>query len=85
MQCYQYHVVCIPGPQNIADSLSRLVSGNVSDSSSSLDSVPSEAAELFVRFVAQTAVNAVTPTHVEEKSSTDEELKTLRKCINTGD
>ena len=64
-------------PDNIADSLSRLVGDN------DVSSKPTPEAEEYVRFVAVSATrNAMTTREVEEASAEDEELAEVRKCIN---
>ena len=80
LQPYKFKVIYIPGKDNVADSLSRLMQTGEGGSS------PEEtAAEEFVRFVAITATpQAMTTREVEEASAEDEELCELRECIKTG-
>ena len=77
MQPYKFKVKYQPGPKNIADPLSRLVSSmeNVSKRSSQ--------AEEYVRFVAVSATpSAMTTREVEQASAADEELSAVRQCIS---
>ena len=77
MQPYKFKVKYQPGPKNIADPLSRLVSSmeNVSKRSSQ--------AEEYVRFVAVSATpSAMMTREVEEASAADEELSAVRQCIS---
>ena len=77
MQPYKFKVKYPPGPKNIADSLSRLVSGMESGGKRSSQ------AEEYVRFVAVSAIpSALTTREVEEASADDEELSAVRQCIN---
>ena len=77
MQPYKFKVKYQPGPKNIADSLSRLVSGMESEGKRSSQ------AEEYVRFVAVSATpSAMTTREVEEASADDEELSAVRQCIN---
>ena len=77
MQPYKFKVNYQPGPKNIADSLSRLVSDIESGGKRSSH------AEEYLRFVAVSATpSAMTTREVEEASSDDEELSAVRQCIN---
>ena len=75
MQPYKFKVKYQPGPKNIADPLSRLVSSMENGSKRSSQ------AEEYVRsrFVAVSATpSAMTTRAVEEASATDEELSAVR-------
>ena len=77
MQPYKFKVKYQPGPKNIADPLSRLVSSMENGSKRSSQ------AEEYVRFVAVSATpSAMTTREVEEASAADEELSAVRQCIN---
>ena len=77
MQPYKFKVKYQPGPKNIADSLSRLVSSMESGSKRSSQ------AEEYVRFVAVLAtLSAMTTREVEEASGDNEELSAVRQCIS---
>ena len=77
MQSYKFKVIYQPGPKNIANSLSWLVSREESGSKHSSQ------AEVYVRFVAISATpTAMTTREVEEASAEDEELSAIRNCIN---
>ena len=77
LQPYRFKVVYKPGPQNAADSLSRLTVNQP---------VQKGTMEDHVYWVAQHAVpHAFTPRQVEELSAADPTLVTLRNCITTGD
>ncbi|XP_021353566.1 uncharacterized protein K02A2.6-like [Mizuhopecten yessoensis] len=79
LQTYRFTVKYIPGKQNIADSLSRLIESKGNNSSTQ----PTDA-ETYVRFVAQNATpNALSTRQIEEESAVDEELCNVRKCIKT--
>ena len=77
LQPYKFWVQCIPGKQNIADSLSRLVDkGGVSDH---------DDAEEFIRFVAEASAPVAIPIReLEEESATNPEILQLQECISTG-
>jgi hypothetical protein len=67
----------LPGHLNVADSLSRLKKIGEMKSRS--------IAEDYVSFVAKTAIpKAMNSREIEEASSCDEELMTVRQCIETG-
>jgi hypothetical protein len=75
---YQFRVVYIPGPRNIADPLSRLLKDTTTE-------VHQHGAEEYVRFVAVNATpNALTTREVEEASAIDDELREVREAIKTG-
>ena len=77
LQPYDFRVVHIPGPQNIADPLSRLVKGECRDTANEADD--------YVRFVAVSATpKAMSTREVEEASGNDEELQNVRDAIQTG-
>ena len=77
MQPYKFKVKYQPGPKNIADPLSRLVSSMENGSKCSSQ------AEEYVRFVAVSATpNAMTTREVEEASAADEELSAVRQCTS---
>ena len=77
MQPYKFKVKYQPGPKNIADPLSRLVSSTGSGGKRSSQ------AEEYVRFVAVSATpSAMTTREVEEASADDEELAAVKQCIN---
>lgn len=67
----------VPGKQNIAESLSRLVDkGGLSG----------DDAEEFIHLVAETSAPVAIPIReIEGESATDPEISQLRECILTGD
>ena len=76
MQPYKFKVKYQPGPKNIADPLSRLVSSMENGSKRSSQ------AEEYVRFVAVSVTpSAMTTREVEEASAADEELSVVGQCI----
>lgn len=78
MQPYTFTVRYIPGPKNIADSLSRLLRP---------ESVPNQdnEADEYIKFVAREATPvAMTTKEIERESEHDPELKAVRGCILTG-
>lgn len=79
LQPYEFRVVHIAGKNNIADPLSRLLTGTVKG-------VQHEhGAEEYVRFVAVNATpRALTTREVEGASAMDPELGEVRKAIATG-
>jgi hypothetical protein len=80
LQAYTFTVVYIPGKNNVADSLSRLLQKTPKESSHLADE-----AEAHVHFIATNATpNAVTAQEIQEASLEDEELETLRESIETG-
>ena len=77
LQPYKFKVKYLPGEQNIADPLSRLLKENKQAKSSSAHKVSDE----FVRFVAGTATpRAVTTREIEEALSEDGEFVEFRQC-----
>ena len=78
---YKLQVKYLPGEQNIADPLPRLLHANEQAESSSEHKVSDE----FVRFVAVTATpQAMTTREIEEASSEDKEFAELRQHIKEG-
>ena len=76
LQPYDFKVIHIPGLQNIADPLSRLVRS---------EQCHKHGADQYVRFVAVNATpNAMNTREIEEISAEDEELDTVRKALQTG-
>jgi len=62
----------IPGKQNIADSLSRLMKVTETDSES----------DAYVRFVAENATpNALSTRDIERESAVDSELSEVQECL----
>ena len=81
LQPYKFQVKYLPGEQNIADPLSRLLHANEQAESSSAHKVSDE----FVRFVAVTATpQAMATREIEEASSEDREFVELRQHIKEG-
>ena len=79
MQPYDFHVVHVPGTQNIADPLSRLLDGN------NREEEHKHEAEHYVRFVATHATPRAMNTHeVEQKSAIGDELEQVRRTLKTG-
>ena len=79
MQPYDFHVVHVPGTQNIADPLSRLLDGN------NREEEHKHEAEQYVRFVAIHATPRAMNTHeVEQESAIDDELEHVRRALKTG-
>ena len=77
MQPYKFKVRYQPGPKNIADALSRLVTSQDGGSRHSSQ------AQQYVRFIAVSATpSAMTSREVEKASAEDEELSAIRKCID---
>ena len=73
MQPYDFHVVHVPGTQNIADPLSRLLDGNNREEGHKHE------AEQYVRFVAIHATPRAMNTHeVEQESAIDDELEQVQ-------
>ena len=78
LQPYEFTVMYCPGPQNIADALSRLTQ-EISNESKNV-------AEEYIRYVAENAAPRAIPIQViEEASAEDEEIALLRKCVQTND
>ena len=81
LQPYKFQVKHLPGEQNIADPLSRLLHANEQAESSSAHKVSDE----FVGFVAVTATpQTMTTREIEEASSEDREFVELRQHIKDG-
>uniref|UniRef100_A0A669BA80 Gypsy retrotransposon integrase-like protein 1 n=1 Tax=Oreochromis niloticus TaxID=8128 RepID=A0A669BA80_ORENI len=79
LQPYDFKVVHIAGKQNIADSLSRLLSDTTSKE------VHKHESEEYVRFVAVNSTpKALTTREVKEASATDSELTEVRRAIENG-
>lgn len=77
LQSYNFRVEYKPGPQNIADSLSRLVRKEEKRNNRNV-------AEEYVYFAAEQAVpKAMTAREIEEASAEDEELTEVRRSIKT--
>nr|XP_022336145.1 uncharacterized protein LOC111132611 [Crassostrea virginica] len=75
MQPYIFKVRYIPGPKNIADTLSRLVKNDFVQKSSDL-------VDDYVRFVAKEATPiAMTTREIERASENDPELCAVRQCL----
>ena len=78
LQPYKFRVQYVPGKQNIADSLSRLVDKR--------ELSGHDDAEEFIRFEAQASAPVAIPIReIEEEPATDQEISQLRECISTGD
>ena len=79
LQSFRYRVKYIPGPNNIADALSRLLSEeNTVQSKSNIT-------EEYVYFVAKEATPvAMNTVDIEQASSKDPEMKELREGLITG-
>ena len=78
LQPYKFRVQYVPGKQNIADSLSRLVDKK--------EVSGHDDAEEFIRFVAEASAPVAIPIReIEKESATDPEISQLRECISTGD
>ena len=81
LQPYKFQVKYLPGNQNIADPLSRLLQADEQTEPSSAHKVSDE----FVRFVAVTATpQAMTTREIEEASAEDRGFVELRQCIKDG-
>lgn len=79
MQPYTYTVRYIPGPKNIADSLSRLI--NEKQTSGDNKNVTEE----YIQFVAQESTPvAMTTREIEIASENDPELRAVRECLVNG-
>lgn len=79
LQPYDFRVVHVPGKQNIADPLSRLLGDTAKKE------IHRHESEEYVRFVAVSATpKALTTREVEEASATDPELEEVRKAITSG-
>ena len=81
IQPYTFKIVHIPGPQNIADPLSRLINKQTKTPQTRHE----HDADEYVRFVAVNATpRAMTTREVEEASAEDEEICELRNAIKSG-
>ena len=81
MQPYRYTVTYIPGAKNIADSLSRLLSKYQGQRKPNLD----EGNEAYVHAIAIAATPiAMTTREIERESDQDDELRTVRESLITG-
>ncbi|XP_033749314.1 uncharacterized protein K02A2.6-like [Pecten maximus] len=70
----------IPGPQNIADCLSRLISA-----SSDSEEPKRNDAETYIKQIAENSTPvAMTTRDIERASGDDQELEALRECIVNG-
>ena len=79
MQPYKFKVRHIPGPKNIADTLSRLVKNTDAK-------VKSDEAEMFVRSIAKESTpKAMAIKDIERESERDHTLEMLRDSVKTGD
>ncbi|XP_065941320.1 uncharacterized protein [Magallana gigas] len=75
MQPYNFKVRYIPGPKNIADTLSRLVKNDIPQKSHDI-------VDDYVRFVAVEATPiAMTTRDIERASEDDPELCSVRQCL----
>ena len=82
LQPYNYNVVYIPGSENVADPLSRLLKLEPGSQSTV---VYNHGADEYVRFVAITATpSALTMRQIEEASANDPELDEVRKALKSG-
>lgn len=80
LQAYNFSVIYIPGKENIADSLSRLLENTTTTTSDLADE-----AEAHVHFIAANATpGAVTAEEIEQAASEDEELQAVRQSLETG-
>ena len=78
MQPYRFTVKYIPGPKNIADSLSRLLCAMPT-------SEHKDQTEEYVKWVAQELTPvALTTREIERASEHDHELKSARECLLNG-
>ena len=78
MQPYKFSVKYIPGPKNIADSLSRLLhpTSNLKEKSQT---------DEYVKWVAQESTPvALTTREIESASEEDPELQSVRECLLSG-
>lgn len=79
LQQYNYKVQHIPGPNNIADSLSRLVRKSPPGKSETND------IESYVKFVAQEAKPiAMITREIARESASDADPEDIRKCLLSG-
>ena len=76
LMSYNYQIKYLPGKQNIADALSRLVAINKSEFKER------NVAEEFVRFCAQEGTpKALTTQEIEKEAKVDTELSEVRNCL----
>ena len=89
LQSYDFNVKYIKGSHNIADSLSRLMSGSLGgESSDQMGAGSSEEVEMYVRNVVLNAVvylEAITAREIEGASNVDGELSCLMEAISNSD
>ena len=79
LQPYDYIVCHIPGKQNIADSLSRLLCSSVGHSEKK------NVSEEYIRFIAKEAVpTAMSMEELDRESEKDVELVAIRACLLSG-
>ena len=77
LQNYDFTVEYLPGPENIADTLSRLIPINPHSTINVADS--------YIRFVAENAVPSSVPIQeIEKASACDEELSMVRDAVRSG-
>ena len=82
LQPFEFRVVHVPGKNNIADPLSRLVK---TDSSATLTKSQLEDMA-FIRHVAlESTPRALTTKQIERDASVDSELLEVRRCVQFGD
>nr|XP_034321902.1 uncharacterized protein K02A2.6-like [Crassostrea gigas] len=80
LMAYNFKVRYLPGHQNIADALSRLVENKPVENSNSMET------EQYVKFIAREATPyALSTREVEEVSKRDEELVRIRRFIKEGE
>lgn len=80
LMAYNFKVRYLPGHQNIADALSRLVENKPVENSNSVET------EQYVKFIAREATpHALSTREVEEVSKRDEELVRIRRFIKEGE
>ena len=78
LQPYEFTVKYRPGPQNVADTLSRLTQERPTEDE--------HIAEEYIRYVAENAAPlALSIQEIVEASAKDEEIAMLRKCAQTND
>ena len=76
--CHVFTVKYRPGPQNIADALSRLTR--------EMSNEGKNVAEEYIRYVAENAVPRGIPIQeIKEASAEDDEITMLRKCVQNND
>ena len=80
LQEYDFEIKYIPGKENIADSLSRLLPPNGNNQNRETET------ENYVRFVAiQATPQALTTREIERESAKDRELENVRNCLINND